>query len=423
MSISRRRRSRLTPRGRVVVLSGGALIVLVAFLWAGLNAPNSIPGRSYYTVTVQFADAGNITPHTQVRRAGKLVGQVLNPRYENGHATAELQLDEDLRPLSLDASVRVRPRSAVGSPYVELDRGRSPQGLPEGEILPADRSTAAVPIDEVLSAFDEQTRASTGRFLRELGETTAGRGEDVNGLLDRTPPLARDVRVALEPLRRDPSAIQTFVPAGARMFGALEPVRMDIATGWDVGGRSLDALNQPRELRAALDVAPGSLATLRNGLRRTDPMLAALDRFARRGLPVLRAAPDALRATDGMLRSANATVGDLRLTLERARLAVDPALALLRTTTTVLPRLDVAMAAARPIIDELAPRRCDMLSLTDNWSSMLSNGNASGNFLRLAVVTAGFNSITGIQDPDIVAPGTVKNPYPAPCQAAKDKKR
>lgn len=404
-----------SPPARIVLLSGVAVVLLIAFLWAGLNAPNSIPGRRYYTVTAQLKDAGNLTAHTQVRAAGKLVGQVLHPRYEDGHAVVELQLDEALRPLRSDASARIRPRSAVGSPYLELSPGRADTPLPAGAVLPAARSSAAVPVDEVLSALDARTRARTRVLLEQLGRGTTGRGDDLNGVLGGTPGVERDVRAAAAPLLADPSAVPALLGGGASVLDAVAPLSEEVATGWRPGGEVLDALHQRAALTRALALAPAALPAVQRGLARTDPLLAAADRFAVRGLPVLRRAPAALRQTGAMLSSADEHVGALQRTLRQGRDAVSPALGLLGAVQPLLPRVDTAMSATRPIVDELAPRRCDMLLLTDNWASMMSNGNADGNVLRLAIVTAGFNSLNGIQSPAIQNPGTHKSPYPAPC--------
>ncbi|WP_205697395.1 MlaD family protein [Conexibacter sp. SYSU D00693] len=419
----RRRRSH-GPQGlsrrRVLVLSLGTLVVAAAFLWAGLNAPNSVPGREYHTVTAQFQDAAGLTAHTQVRVAGRLVGQVLDPRIEDGRATAELQLEADLEPLRADARLRVRPRSAVGTPYVELFPGSAREPLGENEVIPAQRTSAAEPVDAVLSALDRPTRGRAQRLLRELGTSAAGRGEDLNATLAPAPAMVRDLGRAMQPLAADPQSVPRLLTAGAQVVRALEPQRFAAAEGWGPGSRVLAALDQRAALQAALDAAPRALRTARTGLAQTDPLLRAAERFARRAQPVLRDAPGALRSTDRMIGSANRHVEDLRRTLRLGRAATDPALRLLRATRDVLPRVSTATAALRPVVLELAPRRCDMLLLTDNWSSMLSNGANGQNVLRLAVTTAGFNSISGFVDPKATLPGTARNPYPAPCQTPKD---
>lgn len=413
----RRRRRHLDPRRRVLAIALPFLALVVAFLWAGLRAPDGVPGVSYDTATVELRDGGNLTAHTQVRVAGELVGQVLNPRVVDGRALVDVQLDPKVGPLRRDARVHVRPRSAVGSPYVELFPGSARAAWPGDRPLPASRSTAAIPLDDVLSTFDPRTRARTRELLDQLGEGTAARGEDVNRTVARAPHLLRDLRTAVQPLLRDRGALPAFVRGAAATAAGFSGVRDLIPEGFRRGAITLEALNRRAPLTRALDVGPGALLDLRQGLRRADPLLDGLDRLARVALPVLRGLPGTLHDTDRFLASADAHIGGLRTTLRRAAAAVAPTLQLLRTTTRVAPELETAFTALRPAVDELAPRRCDMLAVTRNWTSMMSNGTKDGNVLRLAIVTAGFNSITGFRNTGDVEPGVYRNPYPAPCAA------
>ena len=411
----------LSPR-KVLVLGLGGLLAVLAMAWAGYRAPNEIPGRSYYTVTAQLRDAANLTVHTQVKSAGRLVGQVLNPRFVDGRPTVDLQLDPDLRPLPRSTRVRVRPRSAVGAPYVELDLGRGGPPLADGEPIRVARTSAAVPLDTALSTLDPTTRRRTQQLLDVLGRGVAGRGEQVRDVLPEVLPIERDVQRATALLRRDPDALGGLVRGGAGTFGALDAVRSELTGGFAVGTRIFSAIDQRPELQAALDALPGTLRDVRGGLRGSEPVLAALERFARRARPVLDDAPVALRATTTMLRVGARTVEPLRRTLRLADAAVPPTLGLLADARPVLPRLDRAMDDARPVVDELAPRRCDMLLLTRNWASMIGAGNADGNVLRLVVASLGANALAGVQNPDWRDPGSAKNPYPEPCQSVEDPK-
>src|SRR5581483_6741782 len=90
-SYSPRAAARRSPlaNAAIALLTIGALVGFVAI---GLQAPNSIPGRSYYTVTAELSDAANVGPHTSVRIGGVRVGQVLNPRFEHGRPVVDLQL-------------------------------------------------------------------------------------------------------------------------------------------------------------------------------------------------------------------------------------------------------------------------------------------------------------------------------------------
>jgi ABC-type transporter Mla subunit MlaD len=178
-------------RGFMIALGLLGLGMTVAFTAIGFNAPNSIPGRGYYNLEAEFADADNIAPHAQVRLGGKIVGQVLNPRVEDGKAIVDLQIDPKYKPLKADSIVEVRPRSAVGVRYVDIRSGQDGVPLEEGARIPAAQTRATRALDEVLGTFDSETRVRTQQFLRELGTGLAGRGEDLNETLGAAPQTLR----------------------------------------------------------------------------------------------------------------------------------------------------------------------------------------------------------------------------------------
>src|SRR5438874_1712439 len=154
-------------RGKLFMLGVGLTGIGVAVLlaWIGYNAPNSIPGRKYYTVKAELNQADNLTSHYQVRVAGRLVGQILNPRVEGDKAVVDLQLEDSMRPLLSDTTIRVRPRSPIGVRFLELRPGTHGTPIPEGGTLPASHASAARPLDEALSTLDAPTRARTKELL------------------------------------------------------------------------------------------------------------------------------------------------------------------------------------------------------------------------------------------------------------------
>ena len=81
--LTRRFRGRAAgnQRGRTFTLAVGfgVLIFFAAQFYVGFEAPNSIPGRGYYTIYAQLKDADNLNDHDQVRIGGLLAGQVLDP--------------------------------------------------------------------------------------------------------------------------------------------------------------------------------------------------------------------------------------------------------------------------------------------------------------------------------------------------------
>ncbi len=104
-----------------------------------------------------------------MRVGGTRVGVIdrIEPvRHANGDVTAQLRvkLDTQLKPLPKDSTVLVRPRSALGLKYVEITKGTSRQGYPDGGEVPLRAATPKpVEFDEVLATFDDKNPRGLAR--------------------------------------------------------------------------------------------------------------------------------------------------------------------------------------------------------------------------------------------------------------------
>ena len=85
----------------------------------------------------------------------------------------------------------VRSRSALGLKYLEIDKGTSNKGYPEGAILPLKAAhPKPVEIDQVLNTFDEPTRRAIRGNLVGFGDALAGRGPRPERGPRRAPPAS-----------------------------------------------------------------------------------------------------------------------------------------------------------------------------------------------------------------------------------------
>jgi ABC-type transporter Mla subunit MlaD len=408
--------------GRRALLAAGFAGLAVASLlaWVGFNAPNSVPGRDYYVVTAELDDAENLTSHYQVRVAGRLVGQVLNPRVEHGKAIIDLQLEAELGPLRSDTQLRVRPRSPIGVRYVELYPGTKGTKLAEGARLDASQATASLPLDTTLSTFDAATRKRTQRLLAGLGGGFAGRGEDVSAALSAAPGFLKDTQRVTGAIADRSGAIDGFVQGVEAASGAADPVRDVIATGFAPEAAALKAVGDSASgIDALLRTSPASLRETRAGLTGATPVIAEVGALAHELRPLLAAAPSSLRRATMLMRESRPATRRLDRVLRTAQKAVAPTLRFLRVVRPVLPSLDNGLRAPLPILQDLGPRRCDIVQMVRNWESMFGWGQKGGNYLRFNVV-ASTESLTGYTQEG--APGLApirSTPYPEPCQKSK----
>lgn len=417
--------SRSLPRPVLWAIGLAGIGAVVVMFLIGYNAPNSIPGRQYYTVKAAFDNADNLTAHYQVRIGGKNVGQVLRPRVEDGKAVVDLQMTPDVGPLRSDTTLRVRPRSPIGVRFVELKPGTKGAPLADGQLLPTSQTSASTELDTTLSTFDAERRAKAQELADGFGTGVLGRGEDIQNLLDDGPQGLRSLKAIAEPINDRTGAVRGFVRGADGASLAADPVRETIRRGFGDGADALQALADSGDgLRGSLNEAPSSLAAARAGLRDAEPFLREIRALSRISLPALRPAPAGLRSTSLLIRQSPAGLRSARTTLDEADDAVDPVLALLREVRPVIPSIRSGLATSLPVVDELGAHGCDIALFAKNWSSMLGFGVPSSgrkdigtlNALRLNVL----GSEESVAGAGVRSPLVVDNPYPAPCTVTQD---
>jgi len=397
-------------------LFGIGFAILLAAI--GYNAPNSIPGRGYYNLTAEFTDADNIAPHSQVRLGGKIVGQVLDPRVEEGKAVVDLQIDPKYRPLKSDSRVEVRPRSAVGVRYIDITAGQQGTPLKKGDRIGVKQTFATRPLDELLATFDPKTRVKTQQFLREFGTGFAGRGEDLAEVLDKAPDMLAGTDSVLGTIADRKGAAGNFIRGGATIATAADPVRDAIAQGFAPEAKALRPFTDEGDaVRATLDKAPAALTTLSSRLPTVNGFVRELEGFADKSGPVFEAGPGAFRQTSALLREARPGLRDANTTLQKASDAVAPVLSMLAAVKPVLPQLTATLDNAKPLVERLGLYGCDFVKWGERWSNMMAFGNASGGVLRFNVLATGPDSLAGVGGaaPGLSTAGVNPSPYPAPC--------
>jgi ABC-type transporter Mla subunit MlaD len=395
------------------------IAALVGLTMIGINAPNTIPGRSYYNVDVTFKNADHIADHAMVKLGGRYVGQVLDTRLQNGQPLATLQLKADVKPLLSDTVVKVAPRSAIGVRYIELRPGTRGRPIPEFGRIPATQTVTSQPLDEVLDTFNASTRARTQTLLRQLGDGVAGRGEDLNDAVAAAGPFLNRLGSVTAAIADRSGASAGLVRGADELAGALDPVRSDLVAGFRPEATTARAFTRERAaLHASLAAAPPALRAVNTGLGQTRPLVREISRLTRVALPALREAPRALRETNTLLADAGPTLRKASGTVVDARRAVTPTLALLRTLRPEFAPLKRAMGSATPILLNLGPRFCDMRSMLGGWANITQYGTKNGNTLRLNISASAESLFSLKVDKGQLKP--VQNPYPAPCEAGTE---
>jgi virulence factor Mce-like protein len=440
-----RRGSASIAANPVLIGAATTLVVLVAVFLA-YNANSGLPFVPTYQLQADVPNAANLVVGNDVRIGGTRVGTVskIDPvAHRDGSVAARLtlELEDAIRPLPVDSAVIVRPRSALGLKYVQLDRGRSSRGFEDGATIPIRRSTPVpVELDEVLGMFDDRTRAAGRTNIDEFGTAFAGRGPDLNRAIEDFNPLLLN----LVPVMRNLSGPDTRLSQTVQALGRAARIVAPAAETQGTLLRNLDTTfsalaSVARPLQQSIEGGPPALDAAIDSLPATRPFLAnseGLFRELRPGLAALRsAAPtlaDTLRIGTPVLRRSVQLSARLEPTFRALqRFGEDPLVAVgVRDLTSTARILE-------PTIAQLAPVQtaCNYVTLWfRNVGSLLSEGSANGTTQRFIIIAMpqGPNNEGGPSSAPANGPNRDNflhaNPYPntaspgqpAECEAANE---
>ncbi|MHB8692555.1 MAG: MlaD family protein [Solirubrobacteraceae bacterium] len=394
------------------------LAACVGGSWLALTSQNRIPWQSYYVLHVRMPNLSGLTAHNDVRLAGNRVGQVLDPRIQDGQPIVDLQMSESVGPLPLDTHFAVRSKGLLGGRFLEVDEGTSQRTLPNGATVSASQSSATVELPEFLSTLDATHRHYAQELINALGTGFLGRGNDVGQTLSNAPPVLSQLQIVAADVNGHAGAASRFFPAIDSAASAANPVRNDIAKGFAPAATALRPFGDQRaELDHALSLAPSTLTTARAGLAQSDPLLVQARSLTAALARMVPPAPAAFMATDHLLTTASRQLPRAYVLLDHIASPVHNFLALATPLRAELPRLDAGLTSADPILKSLSSNSCYVRQWANNWSSMLGWGSPGGgaigelNNLRLELII-GPGSVQNIAGPTVV-----KDPYPQSCAA------
>jgi phospholipid/cholesterol/gamma-HCH transport system substrate-binding protein len=393
------RRGSASIAANPVLIGAATTLVVIVAVFLAYNANSGLPFVPTYELKTRVPNAANLVKGNDVRIGGTRVGAVTDINVvtaKNGSVSAvlTLKLETTVKPLPVDSTVLIRPRSALGLKYVEITRGTSSRGFQDGATLPLRNATPVpVEIDEVLSTFDDKTRAASQSNLTEFGNALAGRGPDLNRAIEDLNPLLVNLVPVMQNLSDPRTRAERFVRALGRTAAIVAPAaetQAELFRNLDVTFRALANVARPF-LQDSITGGPPVLDEAIKDFPQLRPFLdnsAALFGELRPGVRALAtAAPDladALEIGTPTLKRSVAFNNSLKPAFEALeRFADDPLVTLgvkdLQSTVTILS----------PTIAQLTPAQtvCNYATLWfRNVASLLSVGDNYGTSQRFIII-------------------------------------
>jgi virulence factor Mce-like protein len=291
------------------------LIVIVAVFLA-YNANNGLPFVPVYRVSAEMCNAARLAPNNEVRVGGTRVGVVESIetidspassgcQTEAGSSASQaaklnLKLDQSAKPIPEDSTIRVRYRSSFGLKYLEVTRGASDTGLPEGGTLPIAQAQQQTEFDDINNTFDTPTRESSRQVLQGFGDAFAARGASLNQAIESLSPLFTNLRPVARALADPTTQLARFFPELADAARIVAPVAIDNAEQFTHGAIAFGAIaSDPDALRDTISNGPPTLQQGIESLPVQAPFLrdfAEFSRLLRPGVRDLRVALPVLNA-------------------------------------------------------------------------------------------------------------------------------
>jgi phospholipid/cholesterol/gamma-HCH transport system substrate-binding protein len=384
--------------GNPVLIGAATVLVVLVAVFLSYNANQGLPFVPTYTIKARVPNAANLVVGNEVRIGGARVGAVSGidaERQRDGTTIAvlDLKLERSVKPLPVDSTVIIRPRSALGLKYVELTRGRAIRGYEDGATMPL---TAARPtpveFDQFINTFDEPTRTASQKNLVGFGDAFAGRGPSLNQAIGALRPLLRDIVPVAQNLSDPNTGLRRFIGSLSDTARIVAPAAESQAQLFVNLDTTFSALSEVKPfIQESISEGPETLDTAIAEFPKQRPFLAnteGLFRELRPGAEALRvAAPDLADALVAGTRTLpktppfNRQVADLLQTLQE--FSEDPLVPLgIRRLTELANSLNPTLAYLAP-----AQLQCNYVTLWfRNVSSLLSVGDRNGTWQRFIII-------------------------------------
>ena len=395
-----KRRGAASIAANPVLIGAATTLVVVVAVFLAYNANNGLPFVPTYDLQAEVPNAANLVRGNEVRIGGSRVGivnKITPKRKPNGAVTAVLgiKLETTVKPLPVDSTLIVRPRSALGLKYVEITKGTSKQGFPSGANIPIARATPKpVEIDEFFAMFDEPTRASQRTNINEFAGGLAGRGANLNDALGSLPGLLRNLQPVMDNLADPRTNLRGFVQGLGQAAAEAAPVAETQAALFRNLRTTFGAIaDVAPDLQETISTGPPTLNAGVRGFPRQRPFLRNSALFFGELRPGVRALRGAARDLADAFTLGTPT---LRASVRLNRRLTPTFLALQRFAENPLSSLGIngirnLARILNPTVADLAPLQttCNYVTLWfRNVASLLSEGDRNGTWQRFIIVAS-----------------------------------
>ena len=354
-----------------VLVGAVTLLVACVSVLLAVQANSGLPFVPTYELRAELPGGNNLVVGNEVRIGGFRVGVVedIEPGVASSSeeearaeqraiAIVDMKLDKRIEELPVDTQLLVRPRSALGLKYIQMELGSSRETYDPGATIPLANTTKPVELDEFFSLNNEDFRKNLRTVFEGYGDGLTGRGTSINQAIEDLVPFFTHLEPVMTTLSDPDTQLDEFFKQAGRTSAQIAPVADTYAELFTNMATTFEALSRnPDKLRATIERAA---PTLEEGIRSFPvqrPFLADLERLNEEMEPVAIEMDRSLPPTTRAFR-VGAPVLEKAPTLyantERVFEALDT-LAENPNTLLALRDLDNTLDVLTPLVQYVAP--------------------------------------------------------------------
>jgi phospholipid/cholesterol/gamma-HCH transport system substrate-binding protein len=253
------------------------LITVIGVGYAGFRYAGfgDLFGTTTYPVRVQLAQSGGIFTGADVTYRGVSVGRVGPLTITPNGVEARLDIRRDAPAIPADVDAAVHNLSAIGEQYVDLlPASDDAPYLEDGSVIPVERTSTPVPIEELVVSLDDFVRSVPLDSLRtvvdELGVAFSDTALPLQKLLDTTDLFTEDAVEALPETLRLIEDGRTVLTTQNEVAGSFQSFSEDLALLAD------QLATSDPDLRRLLETGPEASTEIRALLRESGSGLGRL---------------------------------------------------------------------------------------------------------------------------------------------------
>ena len=363
--MSRRRGTASFAASPVLIGATTVLVALVA-VFIAYNANSGLPFVPTYELKAELPSGGKLVKGNEVRVGGFRVGVVkeIKPIVKEvdgkrrAIALATLSLDKTVEPLSRNSKLRVRPRSALGLKYVELEPGTGKATFQAGDTIPVKQASEPLEFEDLYATFDPEVRPQIQKATEGFGDSFAGRGQSLNRSIEALNPLFRSLTPVMRNLSDpDTQLDQFFLQIGRASAQAAPVARTQALLFTDMADTFAAISADPRALQDTIEKAAPTMAVSIDSFEVQRPFLVDFTDLSSRLRPAAAELPRSLPAINSAFKVGTPVLPRTVELNENLEGALTEAEDLFENPNTLLALrdLDTALTVSRPAIEFIAP--------------------------------------------------------------------